>query len=157
MPVYTVATEQGRLDRSQMEKLARGITAIHGEETRGITAIHGEETGAPEPLIHVIFTGYPQGVAWSSGRPGAPNIINASIRAGRTEEVRVRMMTRMTALMCEVTGVSARDVIVAIFDFPPLWGMEAGLVLPLTEKTAEAAWDAEFFARYPTDEEAVSA
>ncbi|MEH1833408.1 MAG: tautomerase family protein [Nostoc sp.] len=142
MPVYTVATELGRLNRTQMEKLAYGITTIHGEET-----------GAPEPLIHVVFTGYPQGVAWSSGRPSAPNVIQASIRAGRSQEVRVRMMERMTALMCDVTGVSARDVIVALFDFPPHWAMEAGMVLPPTEKEAEAAWDAEFYARYPTDEQ----
>ena len=146
MPVYTVATELGRLDRTQMEELARGITAIHGEET-----------GAPEPLIHVVFTGYPQGVAWSSGRPGAPNIIQASIRAGRSEEVRVRMMERMTALMCEVTGVSVRDVIVALFDFAPHWAMEAGMVLPPTQKAAEAAWDAEFYARFTAKEHEVSA
>ncbi|MEH2246142.1 hypothetical protein [Nostoc sp.] len=43
--------------------------------------------------------------------------------------------------------------IVALFDFPPHWAMEAGMVLPPTEKEAEAAWDAEFYARYPTDEQ----
>ena len=143
MPVYTVSTELGLLNAEQREKLAIGITTIHGEET-----------GAPEPLIHVIFTGYPQGVAWSACKPGAPNIINASIRAGRSEQIRVRMMTRMTTLMCEVAGVSERDVIVALFDFPPHWAMEAGMVLPPTQQAAEAAWDAEFYARYPTDEPA---
>ena len=146
MPVYTVVTEQGRLDPAGMERLARGITAIHGEET-----------GAPEPLIHVVFTGYPQGLAWSSGRPGAPNIIQASVRAGRSEQVRRRMMERMTALMCEVAGVSERDVIVALFDFPPHWAMEGGMVVPPTEKEAEAAWEAEFRARFPTEPSAVTA
>ena len=146
MPVYTVATELGLLNAEQREKLAVGITTIHGEET-----------GAPEPLIHVVFTGYPQGVAWSSSKPGAPNVINASIRAGRSEEVRVRMMTRMTDLMCEVAGVSERDVIVGLFDFPPHWAMEAGMVLPPTEKQAEAAWDAEFYVRYPADRDTVDA
>ncbi|MGE3286208.1 MAG: tautomerase family protein [Pseudonocardia sp.] len=146
MPVYNVVTQLGLLDRTRMEKLAAGITAIHGEET-----------GAPEPLIHVIFTGYPQGVAWSSGRPGAPTIVNASIRAGRSEQVRMRMMTRISTLVCEVTGVSERDVIVALFDFPPHWGMEAGMILPPTEKAAEAAWDAEFYARHPLDDQAARA
>ena len=146
MPVYSVTTEMGRLDQEQKEKIAAGITAIHGEET-----------GAPEPLIHVVFTGYPQGVAWSSGRPGAPNVIQASIRAGRSEEVRVRMMERMTALMCEVADVSVRDVIVALFDFAPHWAMEAGMVLPPTQKEAEAAWDAEFYGRFPAQEHEPSA
>jgi len=62
------------------------------------------------------------------------------------------MMDQMTALMCEVMDVEARDVIVALFDFPPHWGMEAGMVLPPTEKQAEAAWNAEFYARYPGQE-----
>ena len=146
MPVYSVTTKIGLLDAAQREKLAVGITAIHSEET-----------GAPEPLIHVIFNGYPDGVAWSACRPGAPNIINASIRAGRSEEVRVRMMTRMSELMCEVAGVSERDVIVALFDFPPHWGMEAGMVLPPTQKEAETAWDAAFYARYPVDNQPVDA
>ena len=140
MPVYSVTTALGRLDQEQREKLASGITAIHGEET-----------GAPEPLIHVVFNAYPPDWAWSSSRPGAPNIVNASIRAGRSEEVRVRMMERMTALMCEVIGIEARDVIVGLFDFPPHWAMEAGMVIPPTEKAAEAAWDAEFYARYPAE------
>ena len=61
------------------------------------------------------------------------------------------MMTRMSTLMCEVAGVSERDVIVALFDFPPHWGMEAGMILPPAQKEAEAAWDAEFYARYPAD------
>lgn len=145
MPVYSVTTEMGRLDPEQQEKLAVGITTIHGEET-----------GAPEPLIHVVFSGYFKGTAWSSCKPGAPNIINASIRSGRSEEIRVRMMERMTELFCEVTGESARNVIVALFDFAPHWAMEAGMVLPPTEKDAEAAWNSEFYSRYPANATAVN-
>jgi phenylpyruvate tautomerase PptA (4-oxalocrotonate tautomerase family) len=141
MPVYTVTTEMGRLDEDQRERLAKGITAIHGEET-----------GAPEPLIHVVFNAYPPGVAWSSNRPGSPNIINASVRAGRSQEVRVRMMERMSALFCDVTGISERDVLVALFDFAPHWAMEAGMVLPPTEPEAEAAWNGEFLRRFPVTE-----
>ena len=146
MPVYSVTTPIGRLSQEQREKLAVGITTIHGEET-----------GAPEPLIHVVFNAYPPDWAWSSCKPGAPNIINASIRAGRSEEVRVRMMSRMTDLMCEVAGVSKRDVIVGLFDFPPHWAMEAGMVIPPTQRSAEAAWDAEFYSRYPADQQPVKA
>ena len=138
MPVYSVTTEMGRLNREQMEKLAVGITNIHGEET-----------GAPEPLIHVVFNAYPNGVAWSSGKPGSPTIVNASIRGGRTQEIRERMMTRMNDLVCEVMGLSPRNVIVALFDFNPIWAMEAGMVLPVTQKDAEAKWNAEFYRRYP--------
>ena len=138
MPVYTVTTEMGRLDKDQQEKLAAGITAIHGEET-----------GAPEPLIHVVFLGYPAGAAWSSGRPGAPNIIQANIRAGRSEEVRQRMFERMNKLFCDVTGVSVRNVIVGLFDFPPHWATEGGMIIPPTNPDAEAAWDAEFYRRFP--------
>lgn len=71
-----------------------------------------------------------------------------------TEQIRVRMLERMTALMCEVAGVSARDVLVGLFDFAPHWGMEAGMVLPPTQPDAEAAWEDEFYRRYPAVVEA---
>lgn len=141
MPVYSVTTEMGRLDEEQKKTIAAGITAIHGEET-----------GAPEPLIHVIFLGYPKGAAWSSGSPGAPNIVNASIRAGRPESVRQTMLARINTLMCEVMGIQARDLLVALFDFPPHWATEGGMILPPTQPEAEAAWEAEFFRKFPAEQ-----
>lgn len=141
MPVYSVTTEMGRLDQDQKEKIAAGITAIHGEET-----------GAPEPLIHVIFMAYPKGAAWSSSKPGAPNIVNASIRAGRPESVRQKMLFRINELMCGVMGIQSRDLLVALFDFPPHWATEGGMILPPTQPEPEAAWEAEFYKRFPPEQ-----
>ena len=138
MPMYTVTAEIGRINPEQAEKLAVGITNTHGEET-----------GAPEPLIHVVFNGYPKGVAWSSCKPGSPTVVNASIRAGRSQQIRERMMQRINDLVCQTLNISPRNVIVALFDFKPEWGMEGGMVLPQTVPDEEAAWNDEFNHRFP--------
>ena len=138
MPVYTVTTPMGTLDETQKEQLAVGITDIHGEET-----------GAPEPLIHVVFNAYPPGVAWTSRKPGAPIVVNASIRFGRSEDVRRRMLERINTLVSETIGVPDRNILVALFDFQPHWAMEAGMVLPSVDPDDETRWDAAFYAKYP--------
>lgn len=117
MPVYTVTTAMGRLDQQQKHRLAAGITAIHGEET-----------GVPEPLIHVIFQAYPKCAAWSAAQPGAPTVVQGSLRAGRSEEIRARMLHRINNLVCEVMQITARDVQIGLFDIPPHWVMESGMI-----------------------------
>ena len=140
MPVYTVTTQMGRLDQEQKEGLAVGITTIHGEET-----------GAPEPLIHVVFLAYPKASAWSSSKPGAPVIVNAVVRRGRSKGVRARILRRISDLVCDVMEIPACDVFVGLFDLPPHSIMEAGMIAPPTRPEAEAAWDAEFYKRFPAD------
>jgi len=140
VPVYTVTTEMGRLDQEQKERLATGITGIHGEET-----------GASEPLIHVLFLSYPKHSAWSSSKPGSPILVSASLRSGRSEDIRQRMLQRINDLICEVTQISARNVIVTLFDCPSHWAMEAGMVTPGADPVAEAAWNREFSARFPAN------
>ena len=140
MPLYTITSQMGRLDQEQKERLAVGITTIHGEET-----------GAPEPLIHVVFLAYPQASAWSSSKPGAPAIVNAVVRRGRSEDVQARMLHRISDLVCDVMEIPALDVFVGLYDVPPHWIMEAGMIAPPTQPEAEAAWDAEFSRRFPAD------
>lgn len=138
MPVYTVTTEMGRLDQEQKEQLATGITVIHREET-----------GAAEPLIHVLFLSYPKHSAWSSSKPGSPILVSASLRSGQSEDMRRRILHRINDLTCKVTRISARNVVVTLFDCPSRWAMEAGMVTPEADPVAEAAWNREFAARFP--------
>lgn len=140
MPVYTVTTLMGLLDLAQKEHLAAGLTAIHREET-----------GAPDPLIHVVFFPYPKGSVWTSSQPSAPVIVSASIRTGRPEAVRERLLHRISALMRDVIDVPERDVLVCLSDIPPQWAMAAGMVAPVAEPAAEAAWVAEFDRRFPAE------
>jgi hypothetical protein len=57
------------------------------------------------------------------------------------------MLRRISELVTETLDVPDRDVLVALFDFPPHWAMEAGMVLPATEPQAEAKWLADFEAK----------
>ena len=127
MPLYTITTQMGRLDQDQKEQLALGITTLHGEET-----------GATEPLIHVVFLAYPKVSAWSSARPGAPVIVNAILRGGCSEEVRAQMLHRISNLVCDVMEIPNHDVFVGLFDVPPHWILEAGMIAPTTQPEAEA-------------------
>jgi hypothetical protein len=62
------------------------------------------------------------------------------------------MLHRISDLSCEVVQIPARDVIVTVFDVPPHWAMEAGMVTPPTEPAAEAAWNRDFSKQFPADQ-----
>lgn len=129
MPVYQCATAMGSIDADQRRRIAEGVTTIHSEETK-----------APEPFIRVIFSELPRGYAYTAGEAADSVILNGSIRAGRSEEIRKRMFKRMHELLLEVTGVSEGQIVIALMDFPSRWGMEAGFLMPDPTPEAEAEW-----------------
>ena len=101
MVVYSVVSEMGRVDQVQKDQLATGITAIHVEEI-----------GGRRSQVHIIYLAYPRGAAWSAGVPATPVIVSARLRIGRPDEIRARMLQRISDLTCEVFEVSVHDVIV---------------------------------------------
>lgn len=129
MPVYQCATQTDFLDAGQRDRLAKGITTIHSEETN-----------APEPFIRVVFAEQEPGYAYTAGQPAASVIVHGSIRAGRTQETRETIMHRVHELVLEVTDASPEQIVIAIMDFPSQWGMEAGFVIPEPTPEAEAEW-----------------
>lgn len=129
MPVYQCGTQTDYLDAGQRDRLAKGITRIHSEETN-----------APEPFIRVVFTEQDPGYVYTAGEPAGSVIVHGSIRAGRTQETRETIMRRIHDLVVEVTGAPIETIVIAIMDFPSQWGMEAGFVIPEPTPEAEAEW-----------------
>jgi len=129
MPVYQFGTIGIQLDDDQRDRLAKGITAIHSEETK-----------APEPFIRVVFLPIPEGFGYTAGERASSVIVNGGIRAGRSDATRHAIMSRIHELVLDVIDVPAGKVVVATNDLPSQWLMEAGLVMPQPNPEEEAAW-----------------
>ncbi|MHA3020609.1 tautomerase family protein [Mycobacterium sp. BMJ-28] len=129
MPVYECLTAEGSLDAEQRRVFAEQVTAIHTEET-----------GAPADFVHVVFPELSAEHMYSSGKAASPSIIRGQIRAGRPQELRERLITRIFQAYTSLTGAAPMAVVVAVLDVPAQWAMEDGRILPEPTEEAEAAW-----------------
>ena len=105
MSVYQVVTSGVDLDRTQRDRLARGITDIHRAETR-----------APDSFVRVVFEPMPLGVVYASGEVAPVIVVNGGIRASRSEIIRHRIVRSCYALVVDVTGVAADQILIAVTD-----------------------------------------
>jgi phenylpyruvate tautomerase PptA (4-oxalocrotonate tautomerase family) len=129
MPVYECLTTVGTLDQLQRNQFAEALTRIHCEET-----------GAPPDFVHIYFKELPEGHSFTAGRVARPTFIRAIIRKGRPQSVREAILKRASTLFEELTGASQMSIVLGVFDVPPSWGMEAGMILPETTQAHEDAW-----------------
>ncbi|HEX3612606.1 MAG TPA: tautomerase family protein [Sporichthyaceae bacterium] len=131
MPFYRATVPQGSLSRDQKRELALAITDVHCARTGG----------TPRKFVHVVFTEFSTDDGFSGGEPSTVSMIIGLIRAGRSEEVRIGLVTGITDRWREITGQSSADVLVALHEVRPRDAMEWGVLLP--EDGAETAWIAE--------------
>jgi phenylpyruvate tautomerase PptA (4-oxalocrotonate tautomerase family) len=129
MPSYECVTTAGTLAAEQRAKIADAVTTAHVEET-----------GAPFELVHVVFPELPANHAYTAGKPTTPTLIRGSIRAGRSDDVRRRLMQRIQDSYLEITHADPMGLLVAVVDFPPAWSMEGGFILPDITPEAEQEW-----------------
>jgi phenylpyruvate tautomerase PptA (4-oxalocrotonate tautomerase family) len=129
VPVYQFGTIGIQLEDDQRERLAKGITQIHSEETK-----------APEPFIRVVFLPIPEGFGYTAGVKASSVIVNGGIRAGRSQETREAILHRIHELVLEEIDIPAGKVVVSTMDLPSEWLMEAGLMMPQPNPEEEEAW-----------------
>ena len=129
MPIYQVVTSGVELTKEQRDTLAKRFTAVHHDVTR-----------APEPFIRVVFQPMPLGLMYTAGEIEPSFILGAGCRGGRSDAVRHELMRRLYEVIREVTDLPPDQIFVAATDTPAGWLMEAGMVLPETDREAEAAW-----------------
>ncbi len=122
MPTYVCWSRAGKLANDQRERIATSITDIHHEVAR-----------APRYFVQVIFNDLEPGSHFVGGREASPDQIwmRADIRAGRTQEQKEQLLTRIAQAVSEVTGSSREDIWVYISDIPGPSVLEFGQVLPL--------------------------
>lgn len=119
MPQYRCLVQQGRFDTAKKTELAREIERIHCELT-----------GAPKHFVHVIFQDHPAGDWFTAGERSSFSIVNASIRAGRSDAQKRNLMELISREWSRITGQSEREVVVTVTDIAPQHWMEAGQLMP---------------------------
>jgi phenylpyruvate tautomerase PptA (4-oxalocrotonate tautomerase family) len=117
MPLYICSAPADALDDERRRRLAEAITRIHCEVT-----------GAPAMFVHVIFDA-------SQDRQVS---VFGTIRAGRSEETKTLLKSRLAQAVAEAAAIDAAKVGVVTSDVPASWVMEGGAVLP--EPGEEEAW-----------------
>jgi phenylpyruvate tautomerase PptA (4-oxalocrotonate tautomerase family) len=136
VPIYEVQSKRGTVSPEARLALVESITAIHAEET-----------GAPIDFINVIFADLEFDSTYTGGKPSDPVFVRGQVRAGRPDEVRLAIMTRINDAVLAVVDVDPMRVAVVVEDLPSQWAMEAGHVLPEPDPAAEDAWFARVGAR----------
>ena len=119
MPLYTVTTEDGFLSDNQRDLISTELVRLH-------TAA----TGVPANFVHTIFSTYPKGRAYVAGQIASVASVMGVVRAGRSTEVKARLIKDIWAMFQDVTGASDADLSVALQDVPASQAMENGKIMP---------------------------
>ena len=123
MPLYRCTVLTGLTTEAQRARIAKEIVRIHCEVTE-----------APPSFVHAFFTEAP-----ASGLPdGKIAFVLGSIRWGRSDDQKARIVSELTDVIADVTGRNRSEVGVVTADVPSKWIMEGGELLP--EPGEEAAW-----------------
>ena len=129
MPTYTVHAPAGRLTDAQKMRVASEITRVHNEVTAAQTF-----------FAQVMFVDVRAGNWFVGGVPmaGEQIFIHGQIRAGRSSELKVKLLTGLVDVVCEAASFDRNLTWAYIVDLPPSQMVEYGHMLP--EPGTEAGW-----------------
>lgn len=123
MPLYRCAVREGLTTEAQRAQIAKEVVRIHC----GVTA-------APPSFVHAFFAETPA----RELPEGKLAFVFGSIRWGRTDEQKARIVSQLTSSVANAIGCPVDAVGVATADMPSKWVMEGGALLP--EPGEEAEW-----------------
>ena len=131
MPLYVCVAPGGSIPEMAKRQISRSITRIHSEVTN-----------APPTFVHTLFFDREHvsslGPLWKDVSPNCPYQVFGGIRAGRTDEQKERLASRIRGDVAEALGVGEEQVAVATGDTEAKWVMEGGHMIP--EPGEEEAW-----------------
>jgi phenylpyruvate tautomerase PptA (4-oxalocrotonate tautomerase family) len=120
MPFYTCVHKDGVLTDQNKRAIAEGITDIHC----GLT-------GAPRHFVHVLFQRYEPRDCYTGGEPSRVANIRGSVRLGRSQETKEKLLHQITELWSKVCpGSALGDIVVSLAEVPGSNVMEGGVLLP---------------------------
>jgi len=127
MPFYHAIVRPGLLDEAGREAFANDVVDVHC----GVT-------GAPRSFVHVMYT------EAGDGRlaDGVNAAVNGTIRAGRNDDQKAEITTRLSAALAGHAGVDAASVQAITRDIPASHTMEGGALLPEPGSADEELWKA---------------
>jgi phenylpyruvate tautomerase PptA (4-oxalocrotonate tautomerase family) len=131
MPFYQCIAPEGVVTAEMKQEIVEGITRIHCEATGGLSR-----------FVQVQFDEVRLANVFQDGKPSSAIRLHVRMRAGRTADVRLRMMTDYTDLLNRVSGVPVVDIMIGIVETSYENVMESGLRLPAPGD--EDAWKARF-------------
>ena len=123
MPLYRCAILEGATRIEQRAQIAKEIVRIHCDVT-----------AAPPSFVHAFFLETPA----AELPAGKSAFVFGSIRWGRSDEQKARLVGEMTTAVAAALGLATEAVGVATVDVPSKWIMEGGDLLP--EPGEEAEW-----------------
>jgi phenylpyruvate tautomerase PptA (4-oxalocrotonate tautomerase family) len=128
MPIYQCSSHKGLLTEAMKAEIAKSITEAHVDAT-----------GAPPVFVHVYFNEIPPGTSYSAGEPDS-NLsgIQGAIRAGRSLDVKQKLLERITDAWSTITGQPAKQVLAGLTEIDSDVTIEYGLILP--HPGDEAQW-----------------
>jgi phenylpyruvate tautomerase PptA (4-oxalocrotonate tautomerase family) len=120
MPLYRVFTQSNELDQATKASVAKSITDTHC----GLT-------GAPKEFVHVFY------IESEDVEQSSIEVLGA-IRAGRSDEVKNGIITKIEDSILAAADVTRDKIKVSLMGVVAKWVMEAGAIMP--EPGEEAEW-----------------
>ena len=130
MPVYEFTAPAGSATLDHKAEIARAVTRVHGEIT-----------GAPAGYVHCSFLEAPSGSMFVSGEETTSPRMIGLIRAGRSEELRARLIHGMADAWSEITGDPKDELAIFLHEVPGANCFEYGSILPEAGQDAGAILD----------------
>lgn len=136
MPTYTVTYSNIQYSDNQLEDIAQAITNTHNQCT-----------GANTYFAQVIFQETPSGKHFMGGKPvkNPQLFLHGQIRAGRTPELKEKLILGMRDSLIKSTGLSKDQIWIYLIDLVPEQMIEYGEILPPSGK------EGEWFANLPSE------
>lgn len=119
MPLYTVRTQEGLLSAEQRDVIAAELVRVH-------TAI----MHVPAHFVHSIFPIYPRNHAYVAETRSSVASIVGIIRTGHTPKEKSQLVQAIWKAFQNRTGVSDRDLSIALQEVAPSQAMENGVIMP---------------------------
>lgn len=119
MPLYTLITQDGALNRDAKARLAMDLTTLHSDYA-----------GVPKNWVHVVFQDYAPDSGFTAGEPAATAALTLLIRTGRSPEYKRELLQRLWTLFQTATGAPDDQIVVGIQELPASQAMEMGQIMP---------------------------
>jgi phenylpyruvate tautomerase PptA (4-oxalocrotonate tautomerase family) len=119
MPLYTITTQAGVLNKEGKAALAAQLTEMHCSVA-----------GVPKSWVHIVFIDYADGSGFTAGEPAAAVGLTLIIRTGRSPEYRRDLLKRLWRLLQDATDAPDDQIVIGIQEVPASQAMEMGQIMP---------------------------
>ena len=119
MPLYTLVTQKGTLDRQAKNRLAKQLTSFHAEYA-----------GVPQNWVHVVFQDFQPGEGFTAGEEAPTAALTLLIRTGRSNEYKKGLLTELWRMFQTATGAPDDQIVIGIQEVSPSQAMEMGQIMP---------------------------